>query len=176
MWEPRFLTTVYAFTACYRDSFTFYMFQVVYFWFLKHNVAITWKRTVTIILNVKLQEKNLTCINYLYANSYRGCGGRTPSPYYKRWVVNFTIGTPITGCHFIYISVDSKAGLDTVAKISFPTWNTQFNPPWRCNSNSHLTLTHHLSIEVSPLYTDVLSARQGMRVSSYRTMFWNAIW
>jgi hypothetical protein len=24
MWEPRRLTTLWAFTACYRDSFTFY--------------------------------------------------------------------------------------------------------------------------------------------------------
>jgi hypothetical protein len=25
MWEPRRLTTLWAFTACYRDSFTFYL-------------------------------------------------------------------------------------------------------------------------------------------------------
>jgi hypothetical protein len=30
MWEPRPLTTLWAFTACYRDSFTFY-FTLLYF-------------------------------------------------------------------------------------------------------------------------------------------------
>jgi hypothetical protein len=33
MWEPRRLTTLWAFTACYRDSFTFYLckeFQLCY--------------------------------------------------------------------------------------------------------------------------------------------------
>jgi hypothetical protein len=27
MWEPRSLTTLWAFTACYRDSFTFYLYH-----------------------------------------------------------------------------------------------------------------------------------------------------
>jgi hypothetical protein len=30
MWEPRRLTTLWAFMACYRDSFTFYYESVLY--------------------------------------------------------------------------------------------------------------------------------------------------
>jgi hypothetical protein len=29
MWEPRHLTTLWAFTGCYRDSFTFLLFMIV---------------------------------------------------------------------------------------------------------------------------------------------------
>jgi hypothetical protein len=37
MWEPRRLTTLWAFKACYRDSFTFYSLHIIKLSTLKHH-------------------------------------------------------------------------------------------------------------------------------------------
>jgi hypothetical protein len=41
MWQPRSLTTLWASTACYRDSFTFYLFSDAY-----SGVQVIWHPTI----------------------------------------------------------------------------------------------------------------------------------
>jgi hypothetical protein len=63
MWEHRRLTTLWAFTACYRDSFTFYLFKLgtyckdlptvfteFFFWFCFTYCIRIWKQGYWIVL------------------------------------------------------------------------------------------------------------------------------
>jgi hypothetical protein len=51
MWEPRRLTTLWSFTACYRDSFTFTFIQVHLF-VLKWGLLIDERRGPTFVARV----------------------------------------------------------------------------------------------------------------------------
>jgi hypothetical protein len=49
MWEPRPLTPLWAFTACYRDSFTFFLDFII-----RNSAILRW--TVLLFLNQSLQK------------------------------------------------------------------------------------------------------------------------
>jgi hypothetical protein len=60
MWEPRHLTTLWAFMACYRDSFTFLIYKG--FVNVRFITAIT-----TFLVTIAMNRRGLTgCVNVSY--------------------------------------------------------------------------------------------------------------
>jgi hypothetical protein len=94
MWEPRPLTTLWAFTACYRDSFTFYLF---YLTSCKDNTV----RTTNISSIKKLHSSGKMCKYYIISLLIQSTlffnGPRSCATILFLWVHN------LTSCFKLYI-------------------------------------------------------------------------
>jgi hypothetical protein len=74
MWEPRRLTTLWAFTACYRDSFNFKMGVMLLrnFWLFSQLHGITTRKAVVFRLNFLTTPIVIAAGRFLVLISARG--------------------------------------------------------------------------------------------------------